>query len=197
MHFVPRTFRFVSLILVELAQIFRKLFFFVCSLYHCKNFKKQPVLAIGRGKISIAKSAEIGVNTSPFYLSSYCYIEARHTSASITIESNVKINNNFFAIANTSSIYIGEHTLIGLNVGLVDSDFHRVNYSNRGDNDALSKSVYIGKNVFIGNDVKIYKGVTISDGAVVAAGSVVFDDVAENSIVSGNPAKFIKLVTNA
>jgi len=35
-------------------------------------------------------------------------------------------------------------------------------------------------------------GVTIGKNAVVAAGAVVTKDVAENTIVGGNPAKFIK-----
>ena len=35
-------------------------------------------------------------------------------------------------------------------------------------------------------------GVTVGKNAVVAAGAVVTKDVAENTIVGGNPAKFIK-----
>ena len=38
----------------------------------------------------------------------------------------------------------------------------------------------------------ILPGVTIGENAVVAAGAVVTKDVAPNSIVGGNPAKFIK-----
>lgn len=197
MPLIPRLLRYISLISIESFQFFRKIFFFICSFYFCKKLMKQPLLVLGRGKVCIGSNVEIGVPTSPYYLSTYCYLEARNLTASITIGSNVKINNNFYAIANTSSIYIGQNTLIGLNVGIVDSDFHRINYSNRGNNDALSQDVYIGKNVFIGNDVKIYKGVTISDGAVIGAGSVVFSNVPENSIFSGNPARFIKLVNNA
>ena len=37
-------------------------------------------------------------------------------------------------------------------------------------------------------------GVTIGDNAVVAAGAVVTKDVAPNTIVGGNPAKFIKAI---
>lgn len=35
-------------------------------------------------------------------------------------------------------------------------------------------------------------GVTVGENAVVAAGAVVTKDVAPNTIVGGNPAKFIK-----
>ena len=37
-------------------------------------------------------------------------------------------------------------------------------------------------------------GVTIGENAVVAAGAVVTKDVAPNTIVGGNPAKFIKAI---
>lgn len=49
-------------------------------------------------------------------------------------------------------------------------------------------------NVWIGSNVTILAGVTVDDGAVVAAGTVVTKDVAPNTIVGGNPAKFIKNV---
>lgn len=49
-------------------------------------------------------------------------------------------------------------------------------------------------NVWIGSNVTILAGVTVGDGAVAAAGTVVTKDVAPNTIVGGNPAKFIKNV---
>lgn len=49
-------------------------------------------------------------------------------------------------------------------------------------------------NVWIGSNVTILAGVTVDDGAVVAAGTVVTKDVTSNTIVGGNPAKFIKNV---
>ena len=55
-----------------------------------------------------------------------------------------------------------------------------------------TKSISIGDDVWIGSNVNILSGVTIGDGAIIAAGSVVGDDVQENSIVAGVPAKFIK-----
>jgi len=54
------------------------------------------------------------------------------------------------------------------------------------------KPVHIGRNAWIGVGAIILPGVTIGDNAVVAAGAVVTKDVAPNTIVGGNPAKFIK-----
>lgn len=58
-----------------------------------------------------------------------------------------------------------------------------------------SKDVRVGNNVFIGSNVSIMKGVTVGDNAVIANGSVVFDDVAANTVVRGNPAVFYKELT--
>lgn len=49
--------------------------------------------------------------------------------------------------------------------------------------------ISIGKNAFIGARALILPGVSVGDGAVVGAGSVVTRDVAEASVVAGNPAR--------
>lgn len=56
------------------------------------------------------------------------------------------------------------------------------------------KPIHIGKNAWIGAGATILLGVTIGDNAVVGAASVVTKDVAANTIVAGNPAKFIKRI---
>ncbi|MDE5957212.1 MAG: galactoside O-acetyltransferase [Muribaculaceae bacterium] len=56
------------------------------------------------------------------------------------------------------------------------------------------KPIHIGQNVWIGAGATILPGVTIGDNAVVGAASVVTKDVGANTIVAGNPAKFIKRI---
>lgn len=56
----------------------------------------------------------------------------------------------------------------------------------------ISKPIVIGDDVWIGSHAVIMPGVTIGNGAVIAAGSVVLDDVGENQIVGGVPARLIK-----
>ena len=192
MNLVSKLLRLFGSTLSEIVQLIRRILFFILSTGFKGRLSRQPILIRGRGKLQIGKGVEVGVPTSPFYLTSYCYLEPRNCDAVIAIGDNVKINNNFYAIANESSISIGKNTLIGLNVGIVDSDFHRVAPEKRGNNDARSIPVNIGENVFIGNDVKIYKGVSVGDGAVIGAGAIVFDNVAANSIVKGNPARLVE-----
>lgn len=51
--------------------------------------------------------------------------------------------------------------------------------------------VKIGNNVFIGFGSIILPGVTIGNNVIVGAGSIVRDDIPDNSVVMGNPAKTI------
>ncbi len=52
----------------------------------------------------------------------------------------------------------------------------------------------IEDNVLIGANSVVLEGVKIGKGSVVAAGSVVVEDVPENVVVAGSPAKVIKSV---
>lgn len=56
------------------------------------------------------------------------------------------------------------------------------------------RPVCIGKNAWIGAGATILPGVTIGENAVVGAASVVTKDVAPDTIVAGNPAKFIRRI---
>lgn len=52
-------------------------------------------------------------------------------------------------------------------------------------------TVNIGNNVFIGASSTILPGVNIGDNVVIGAGSIVSRDIPDNSVVAGNPARFI------
>ena len=55
----------------------------------------------------------------------------------------------------------------------------------------------IGDNVYIGAGAKILGPVKVGDNSVIGAGAVVLNDVPENSIVVGVPAKVIKTNINS
>ena len=52
--------------------------------------------------------------------------------------------------------------------------------------------VAIGKGASIGGNVTILPGIKIGKGALVGAGAVVTKDVKDNTVVAGNPARFLK-----
>ena len=70
---------------------------------------------------------------------------------------------------------------------------HGVTLGGRGGNNGLP---IIGNNVWIGAHSIIIGNVKIGDNAIIGAGSVVIKDVAPNTVVAGNPAKFIKWSNN-
>ena len=57
-----------------------------------------------------------------------------------------------------------------------------------------TKPVLIKRNAWIGAAAIILPGITIGENSIVAAGAVVTKDVPDNTIVAGNPAKFIRMI---
>ena len=58
---------------------------------------------------------------------------------------------------------------------------------------ASAKPVIVEDDVLIGANAVVIEGVHIGKGAVVAAGAVVIEDVPENAVVAGCPARVIKM----
>lgn len=153
----------------------------------------QPVQIIGYGKIVCGNDVKFGFFPSPGFLSTYAYLEARNHGSEIKIGSGTWINNNVSIISENAGVTIGENWLLGINVEIIDSDFHSISFEDRNNGKPHeSKSVKIGNNVFIGSNVKILKGVTIGDAAVIANGAVVSKDIPASTVAGGNPAKIIK-----
>ncbi|MBR4731248.1 MAG: acyltransferase [Lachnospiraceae bacterium] len=111
----------------------------------------------------------------------------------------IKIGNNVGISGATiyawDTIEIGDYSIIGANVKIVDNDFHPIFPEDRieGNYDrVVKKPVKIGKNVFIGMGSYILKGTQIGDNTVIGAGSVVSGIIPSNVVVAGNPAKVIR-----
>lgn len=86
-------------------------------------------------------------------------------------------------------IRIGDHVAIAPKVNLVtlNHDF------TPGHRDATyCKPIVIEDGAWIGINSTILPGVTIGENAIVAAGSVVTRNVAPNTVVGGNQARYIK-----
>lgn len=157
------------------------------------------------GKINVfGNNIEIGSNflvnsgtrANPIDGASYTCI-CTFNNGFITIGNNVGISNSTICAMN--SIIIGNNVLIGGGSCIWDTDFHPLDYKKRIENDINSidsKPVVISDNVFIGAHSIILKGVTIGECAIIGAGSVVTKSIPAYEVWGGNPAKFIKKVSN-
>ena len=173
----------------HILQFFRILKYKILSSHTAMDGKvilHQPAQINGKGNIRFRESVHIGIINSPSFYNTYAYIEARKEGSEIIFGNNVAINNNFCAIANESSITIGDNTTIGLNCSIYNCNFHSLDPERRRAESGYSAPVYIGKNVFIGNNVSIWKGVTIGDNAIVAAGSNVTQSVPAGTTFSSH-----------
>ena len=114
-------------------------------------------------------------------------------NARLTIGEDVGFSNS--TICCRQEITIGNHTIIGGNCKIWDTDFHPTSIEQRKidiNSSARTSPIHIGEYVFVGADSTIMKGVTIGNFAVIGAGSVVRTDIPENEVWAGNPAVFIK-----
>jgi galactoside O-acetyltransferase len=151
----------------------------------------QPVQYAGKGHIYFGENVIMGVKCSPYFYDGSIYMEVRGENAKIRIGNNVFINNNLKIICDKSTIEVGDNTLIGYNVNIIDSDFHHLHPQKRTSTDYAFAPVKIGNNVFIGANVTILKGVSIGENTVVASGAIVTKSFDKNLIIGGNPAKII------
>lgn len=124
-------------------------------------------------------------------------IITRVPTAEILIGNNVGISGATIYARNR--ITIGDNTLIGGNVKILDNDFHPLNIKERNADikeKIISRPIRIGKNCFIGCNSIILKGTVLGDGCVVGAGAVVSGKFKDNSVIIGNPCICIKTLNN-
>lgn len=106
----------------------------------------------------------------------------------VTIGRNVIIMPGCLMMA-AGGITVDDGAMIAANVQLISNN-HDL-YERRV---ITCRPVHIGKNAWIGAGATILPGVTVGENAVVGAASVVTRDVKPDTIVAGNPARFIRRI---
>ena len=148
----------------------------------------------GHGKIVVGNDVIVnsGLSSNPIGGDTQMVISVK-PGAELQIGDRVGISNA--AIVCHEKITIGDRTIIGGGTKIYDSNFHSIDYRERGDyahETVITKPISIGEDVFIGAHSIILKGVTIGDRSIVAAGSVVTKDIPDDEVWGGNPAKRIR-----
>jgi len=144
----------------------------------------------GKGKVFIGDHCSFGFKMGGFHRGGSIEFQPRYKDAVIKIGNTVGTNNNI-CIISANYIEIGDNSLIGQNVTIMDYEAHGINPDKRNEIGEIG-SVIIGKNVWIGNNVIILKNSEIGENSIVAAGAVVCGKFPSNVIIGGVPAKVIK-----
>lgn len=159
-------------------------------IYNKISSVQQLLICEGKGIVSIGKRCSFGYKLGGFNRRGSIELQARYKDSKIIIGDNIATNNNVFLCA-ANYIEIGNDTLIGQNVTIMDHEAHGVEPDKRRELGEIGK-VIIGKNTWIGNNVVVLKNTVIGDNTIVATGAVVAGKFPANVVIGGVPAKIIK-----
>jgi acetyltransferase-like isoleucine patch superfamily enzyme len=154
--------------------------------------------------VCIAPSVKLGkdVKLSKFINLYGCEIgDETKIGAFVEIQKNAsvgrrcKISSHVFVC---EGVQIEDNVFIGHSVTFINDTYPRAT-TLQGDlqteADWKVEKTVVRKGASVGSGSTILSNVTIGENAIVGAGSVVTKDVPPNAIVAGNPAKFLRFIS--
>jgi acetyltransferase-like isoleucine patch superfamily enzyme len=113
---------------------------------------------------------------------------------SARVGSRCKISSHTFIC---EGVDIEDNVFVGHSVTFINDSYPRATAGGALQTEADWKveKTFVRKGASIGSGSTILSKVTIGENAIVGAGSVVTKDVPANAIVAGNPAKFVRFIS--
>ena len=154
--------------------------------------------------LAVAPSVKLGkdVKLSAFINLYGCEVgDETKIGAFVEIQKNARVGRRCKISSHTficEGVDIEDHVFIGHSVTFINDKYPRATSDSgslQTEADWKVEKTRVCTGASIGSGSTILASVTIGENAIVGAGSVVTRDVPANAIVAGNPAKFLRFVT--
>lgn len=159
---------------------------------------------VGRPIVTMAESSSITIGPS-VRLISRCAATALGTSRPIILRTmlpyarlaiGADTGMSGTVICAARSVSVGERVLVGADVVIADTDFHRVEAEKRRyaalPQTENGDAIIIEDDVFIGARAMVLKGARVGAGSVIGAGSIVTSVIPAGVVAAGNPCRVIR-----